>query len=60
MKDFTAHLRARMILMGISREEAARRACLSYSAFNRKLREGRLTKEEWARIDENALWRGKT
>ncbi len=50
MHYYTAHLTARMILKGITRQEAARRACLSYSAFNRKLREKRLTEEEWERI----------
>ena len=39
-------LTARLALYGISRREAADKLCLSYSAFNRKLREGRLSEEE--------------
>lgn len=59
MHYYTAQLTARMILKGISRQEAARRACLSYSAFNRKLRENRLTEEEWERIMLSAEGREK-
>ena len=42
---------ARLALLGISRRQAAGAVCLSYSAFTRKLREGRLTEEEWQAIE---------
>ena len=51
-------LTARLALYGVSRKEAARRLCLSYSAFNRKLREGRLTKEEIQALDALVKERG--
>ena len=51
MQD-TAELAARMRLWGLSRREAAREVCLSYSAFNRKLRENRLSENEYRRLLE--------
>ena len=41
-----AYLRAALSLAGISRREAAQAACLSNSAFNRKLREEQLSPDE--------------
>lgn len=41
-----AYLRAALSLCGLSRREAAQAACLSISAFNRKLREGQLSPDE--------------
>lgn len=49
MQD-TAELAARMRLWGLTRREAAREVCLSYSAFNRKLRESRLSDSEYQRL----------
>ena len=49
MQD-TADLRARMRLWGLTRKEAAREVCLSYSAFNRKLRENRLSQSEYEKL----------
>lgn len=49
MQD-TADLRVRMRLWGLTRKEAAREVCLSYSAFNRKLRENRLSLHEYEKL----------
>lgn len=49
MQD-TADLAARMRLWGLTRREAAEEVCLSYSAFNRKLRENRLSASEHQRL----------
>ncbi len=51
MQD-TADLAARMRLWGLSRREAAEEVCLSYSAFNRKLRENRLSENERERLQK--------
>lgn len=51
-------LTARLALYGISRKEAADKLCLSYSAFNRKLREGRLSEEEISILKEMIAKRG--
>lgn len=49
MQD-TAELAARMRLWGLTRRDAAKEVCLSYSAFNRKLRENRLSEAEYRRL----------
>lgn len=51
-------LTARLALYGISRKEAADKLCLSYSAFNRKLREGRLSEEEISILKEMIVEKG--
>ncbi len=51
-------LTARLALYGISRKDAADKLCLSYSAFNRKLREGRLSEEEISILKEMIAKRG--